>query len=684
MTVRGKNTSLRACELEEIVELIRSEETGRTVSLFRKKWKAARLGIRQELVNKLPQLIFGGVYTKSRKTVYCGYVHLEINHLGSEEDTQSAKATLAACPHTLLAFKGAKERSAVFVMPYTLSDGTLPKDEEAIRMFHAHAYRHAVKAFEPMLGVAIELKEPSPQQLCLLGYDAEPYYNPQAVPVLIEQPTEMPSESVYQEQFEKLANNADVMQSVYDRHRYLAVQYELAFRQALEESGEELDRMDFKPIIVRVAHLCFGAGIGEEECVRWTGLHLQHFVGELEVRQTVGNVYDVADDFNSRLVTNKEMLRSLQLDEFMRRRYELRYNTMTDAPEYRERHSFCFEFRPVTKRVRNSIALNAQEEGLVAWDRDIDRYVCSDRLKDYAPIEDYLKRLPTWDGKDRIRPLMNRVRTDNPKWEELSYRWFLSMVAHWQGIDKNHGNALSPLLVGEQGCGKSTFCINILPPELKAYYTDSIDFSRKRDAEIYLSRFALINIDEFDQVSEQHQGFLKHLLQKPVVNVRKQYEKQVEALKRYASFIATSNHSDLLNDLSGNRRFICIKVDGVIDNCQPIEYEQLYAQAVAALKNNERYYLTHDEELALSDDNEAFRRRPIAEDLFHHYFRAATNSIEGTRMTAGEIYHLLQQKSKIALPQTKLSLFGRFLTKTVDKKFTTNSNRGTLYRVVEL
>lgn len=38
-----------------------------------------------------------------------------------------------------------------------------------------------------------------------------------------------------------------------------------------------------------------------------------------------------------------------------------------------------------------------------------------------------------------------------------------------------------------------------MPPSERSYYTDSIDFSRKKDAELYLNRFALINIDEFDQ-----------------------------------------------------------------------------------------------------------------------------------------------------------------------------------------
>lgn len=125
------------------------------------------------------------------------------------------------------------------------------------------------------------------------------------------------------------------------------------------------------------------------------------------------------------------------------------------------------------------------------------------------------------------------------------------MVAHWKGNDKQYANSVSPLLIGAQGCGKSTYCRNLLPPDLRAYYTDSIDFSRKRDAELYLNRFMLINMDEFDQVSANHQGFLKHILQKPVLNVRKPNESAVSELKRYASFIATSNHSDLLSDPSG-------------------------------------------------------------------------------------------------------------------------------------
>ena len=72
------------------------------------------------------------------------------------------------------------------------------------------------------------------------------------------------------------------------------------------------------------------------------------------------------------------------------------------------------------------------------------------------------------------------------------------LCAHWLGLDREHGNSTTPLLVGDQGCGKSTYCLNILPPELRQFYTDSIDFSKRRDTELALHRYALVNIDEFD------------------------------------------------------------------------------------------------------------------------------------------------------------------------------------------
>lgn len=363
------------------------------------------------------------------------------------------------------------------------------------------------------------------------------------------------------------------------------------------------------------------------------------------VREMIRNVYKECKGVPKSSCLTKEQRLSLQMDEFMNRRYEFRYNTQIGEVEYRERFSFQFYFHPIDKRAQNSIMLDAQSEGIGVWDRDIDRYLHSNRVPIYNPLEEFLFHLPHWDGKDRIHALANRVPCKNPHWELLFHRWFLNMVSHWRGVDKMHANNTSPILVGAQGTHKSTFCREMIPPALRAYYTDSIDFSHKRDAELYLNRFALINIDEFDQITLPQQGFLKHILQKPVVNLRKPHGRSVLELQRYASFIGTSNQKDLLTDPSGSRRVICIEVTGNIDTTQPIDYEQLYAQAMHEIHHGERYWFDSEDEQIMTENNREFEQTPAMLQLFYQYFKAAQTKEEGEFLTPVEILNYLKRKA---------------------------------------
>ena len=300
----------------------------------------------------------------------------------------------------------------------------------------------------------------------------------------------------------------------------------------------------------------------------------------------------------------------------------------------------------------------------------------------YNPIEEYLYNTGRWDGKDRIRALADLVPCHNPHWRELFYRWFLGMVAHWRGIDKQHGNNTSPLLVGPQGYRKSTFCRILLPPELRFGYTDSIDFKSKQEAERSLGRFFLINIDEFDQINANQQGFLKHLLQKPVANLRKPYGSTIQEMRRYASFIGTSNLKDLLTDPSGSRRFICIEVTGPIQTNVTINYHQLYAQAMHDIMKGERYWLDDTDEAIVKEYNREFERVDPLEELFLCHFRGAEESEEGEWLTAMQIFNDLQQKTRDKLAINRIAAFGRTLRKLdiLNKK----SNRGTLYHLVRI
>ena len=524
-TLYRNHVAQRAMGMDDVVAWVKDGQTRDKVEHFREKLKRAYPNRRYSFTRKLPQLLFVGVFRKGELKEYNGWVLLEINRLKSMDEALVLKRKIIEYPQTLFAMIGSSGRSVKFVVGYTYPDGSLPRTRTDAEIFHAHAYRHALKTYEPRLSYPIELNRPSLEVSCRLSFDADVYYNPDALAIHLEQPTAMPEESAYQEQFEKRMPVESVGQTLYEQYRYVAIQYEFALQQTLEAHGNLDRKVDFKPMLVTLGRLCFAAGVELEDCVKWTQLYWGELISEVEIRETLGDAYRLApgSDFGSTPLCKPEQLQALKMEEFMNRRYDFRYNLMSGGPEYREKNTFCFNYRPVTDRVLNSVALNAQKEGLQLWDRDVRRFVFSDRVPDYAPIEDYLAHLPAWDGKDRIRPLAARIPCDNVRWEQLFYTWFLSMVAHWQGRDKQHGNSLSPLLVGGQGCGKSTFCFNLLPPELNRYYADSIDFSKKRDAELYITRFGLINIDEFDQVSVKHQGFLKHLLQKPVVNLRKPY-----------------------------------------------------------------------------------------------------------------------------------------------------------------
>ena len=643
---------------------------------------------RYEQIDKLPYIYSAVEYTRTKEgerkmKQYNGLVQLEVSRLASGSEVEFVKRQAALLPQTFATFGGSSGRSVKIWVRFALpDDGGLPTKEAEAELFHVHAYWLAVKCYQPMLPFDIDLKEPVLAQRCRMTLDESPYYNPDAVPFCLEQPLTMLGEETFRQRKQGEKNPLLRLQPGYESAQTFTKIYEAALNRALQEMEDWKRGDDLQPLLVRLAEHCFKAGLPEEEAIRQTMIHYYREEEEQVIRSILHNLYQECKGFGKKNSIGREQETAFLLEEFMNRRYEFRYNTQIGEVEYRERFSFQFYFHPIDKRAQNSIMLDAQSEGIGVWDRDIDRYLHSNRVPIYNPLEEFLFHLPHWDGKDRIHALANRVPCKNPHWELLFHRWFLNMVSHWRGVDKMHANNTSPILVGRQGTHKSTFCREMIPPALRAYYTDSIDFSHKRDAELYLNRFALINIDEFDQITLPQQGFLKHILQKPVVNLRKPHGRSVLELQRYASFIGTSNQKDLLTDPSGSRRFICIEVTGNIDTTQPIDYEQLYAQAMYELDHGERYWFDQSEEQIMTRSNREFEQVSLEEQLFYRYFRPAKEKENGEWLSPAEILEDIKKSSAIPLSNKRVSVFGRVLRKhEIPSK---RVHRGTVYHVVRV
>ena len=359
-----------------------------------------------------------------------------------------------------------------------------------------------------------------------------------------------------------------------------------------------------------------------------------------------------------------------RLSRYLKLHYAFRYNLLTertecarlDAGKANEAHHLTYT--PVDSRTLNGIALSAIENGVECWDRDVKRYVESDHVQAYHPFELYFKNLPEWDGKDRVAELAKRV-SDKDVWVRSFHRWMLAVTAQWTGSDNRgrRANSVAPLLVSPtQGLGKSTFCRMLLPKELRDYFTESFDLTNASSAENKLASYGLINLDEFDRLSVSRMPQLKNLMQMEDLRVRRAYRRSAEALPRIASFIGTSNRRDLLTDLSGSRRFICVEVEHAIDCTTPIDHAQLYAQLLHELNSGERCWFSKAEETEIQAANRPFYRVTPAEELISSCFAFAEAGEQGARlMSAADIYTVLKKKNPAALKDCSCTSFSRLL-----------------------
>lgn len=447
----GKVNTLRTLKIEQLVELMKVETKAQLVSGMREVLPYILPGDKNDYVQKVPKLLPAAAFVRKNGIMtmdeYNGVVMIQVNNLSGLMEADEVKERVKELPQTYLAFTGSSGKSVKIWVRFTYPNDLLPADREQAELFHAHAYRLAVKFYQPQLPFDIELKEPSLEQYCRLTFDPDLYFNPESMPIYMKQPMAMPGETTYREQVQAEASPMQRLAPGYDKHHALSVLFEAAFARALDEQVSYSPGNDIHSLLVCLAGHCFRAGIPEEDTVRWSRAHYRLPNDDLLIRETVKNVYRTCEGFADKSSLLPEQLFVMQMDEFMKRRYEFRFNQLTSQVECRQRNSFDFYFRPVDRRLMASITMNAQYEGLKLWDKDVVRYLNSDRVPIYQPVEEFLYGLPHWDGKDHIGDLAKRVPCSNPHWAQLFRRWFLSMVAHWRGLGIKHLHIILPFVI---------------------------------------------------------------------------------------------------------------------------------------------------------------------------------------------------------------------------------------------
>ena len=350
-------------------------------------------------------------------------------------------------------------------------------------------------------------------------------------------------------------------------------------------------------------------------------------------------------------------LGALSIESFLSENYSFRRNILNGKLEFSQVQNHAdgnppeestLSFRPLTQEALNSIILRAKREEVceeASPKADIEMYVHSEEVPSFNPISQFMDSLPRWDGQNHVAKLFSRLPGISS--EQLSFLaiWLRSAVAHWLQKDTLHGNECVPVLIGAQGCGKTTFLRRLLPAELREYYLDHLNLANKFDKEMALTNNLLVNLDELEAIRPSQHAALKQTLSKNKVNGRPIFGKAQEDRQRFASFVATTNNPHPLTDATGSRRYICLTIPKgqLIDNTGTIDYGQLYAQVLHEINELQvPYWFNNDEVLRLQQLNLHYTTEKDLTQMVESCFRKPNEGEKVKALNSSQVLKIIQ------------------------------------------
>lgn len=337
------------------------------------------------------------------------------------------------------------------------------------------------------------------------------------------------------------------------------------------------------------------------------------------------------------------------LKQWLSMRYEFHRNEVTGYYEVCSRDVLKGKFHSWTRmddNIENSLWIEMEEDGLQTQLPRLHSLINSDFSEKYNPLLDYLTALPTWDGKtDYIQMLADRIHIANTDGahhtqEDFRYffkKWFVAMVVTWV-TDTVVGQTIL-IFVGKGGLFKTTFFDKLLPKILHDYFINesTASYTDKDFMEAMASK-ALMCLDEFETAFGKNLSAFKSCVTKLFFSIRRPYDKYRTELPHRAAMCGTSNSVQIISE-EENRRYspwLIESIDSPIDH--PIDYQHVYAQAVALGKEvMERqrkhedgwvFWLTTEDIEVMREHNKMFMISNYMEDQILRYYRVPGKDVE--------------------------------------------------------
>ena len=233
--------------------------------------------------------------------------------------------------------------------------------------------------------------------------------------------------------------------------------------------------------------------------------------------------------------------------------------------------------------------------------------VASERA--YHPVKEYLDKLPEWDGMKRVDTLLtDYLGAEDSEYSRAVIRKTLAAaVARIYQPGTKFDSVL--ILNGPQGIGKSTLFAKLAG----TWFSDSLTLTDMRDKSgpEKLQGYWILELGELAGMKKTDVETVKSFLSRVDDKYRASYGLNVESHPRQCVIVGSTNtESGFLRDITGNRRFWPVRVNGQGKRkpwqITAEEVTQIWAEAVSVFKAGEKLFLEGDvAAMAVSEQAEA-------------------------------------------------------------------------------
>ena len=642
----------KAITLEEVERLVRYDSHVATKTSDYRKMKdvLGKAKADEEVKEKLLPAISVAVLFDGngrRPAHILGFTRLALVDIDHVEDVDGVLARVKADPHTLMAYKTVSGEGLRILYLYLRKDPAAHIDATT----WPAAYQKGNKYFARLAGCDYDKQCGDYTRLCGLAHDADVYVNTAAEPFIITD-EEVLDANFTLKQGRGKARKEDPTGS----HTVSVDDAWPKMEQTLQRMGQVYQSGHHHDYVMHAAFLMNRYGVALDDFIQRAALEWSDYDATQRER-TIRSCYKRKKQYGTwrlgqlaRKAKDSAIMMQPEIREWLRARLEVVYNLVTDMTMWRLKDqpeiAAGQEWQQMDERVVCSIRSQiAHDSGKRVLKSDVSDELHSDFARLFHPVREYIEALPAWDGRDRVAELCSHIKpedTDGDQQPEETLRWALhkwlvAMVATWMSdCSTNHEIFV---LIGPQGIYKTTFFRHLLPPPLRTYFWENAHNSfASKDDHLALAENCIVEIEEIDLQNPRDISELKALATSEKVKERRPYARFREERHRLASFCGSGNQERFLSDDTGNRRWLCFKVNHIDDpRAWGIDYDQLYAQLRDELAQGFRYWFDYDEQIRVERHNQAFRIESDEAQLIRANLRPPRQGEKITLMNAASI-----------------------------------------------